>query len=398
MDFEARFSLEEFSEISGRSLADLRKWLRQGLIPSSESSVLSGTFLYSDLTMMTPELTSDFGLDNGSTRVVSFFSGCGGLDLGFERAGFRITYANDFFAEAALTYSRNLGPIDPRSIYEIDETKVGQADVLLAGFPCQPFSNAGSRRGVLDSRGTLFWETLRFVRAVKPKVLVFENVRGLLSMKNTDGSRLVESIEGELKDAGYIPQHRLLNMADFGVPQNRYRVVIVALREDVSELPFDFDLIERGVPLTVGEILDKPLPGGAQNNIHWPLSPQAVDLLPYIPEGGSWKSVPYDKLPDRLKRIRDDMKRYHSPNFFRRFGRNEVVGTITASATPENSGILHPLEPRRFTVREVARFQTFPDEFTFLGSVQSQYKQIGNAVPPEFGRKLAVAIRSSLGL
>lgn len=126
------------------------------------------------------------------------------------------------------------------------------------------------------------------------------------------------------------------------------------------------------------------------------MSPQSKALIKHIPEGGSWKNVPYEFLPDRLKRIKDNMKKYHSPNFYRRFSRNEIAGTITAAATPENSGIIHPIEDRRFSVREIARIQTFPDNYEFIGSVSGMYKIIGNAVPPKIGEVIGKSIIEAL--
>lgn len=332
----------------------------------------------------------------GKLTVASFFSGCGGLDLGFRKAGYHLSYANDLFGSAALTYSRNIGPIDPRSIYDVREDDVPGTDVLLAGFPCQPFSNAGSRKGKADPRGTLFWETLRFVDAYQPKALVFENVRGILSMLNEDGTRLIDGIEEEIRSRGYHVSHRLLNTADHGVPQNRHRVLIVGIREDISTQAFDFDSIKKEPGKTIQEVLSA-IPEGAENQVDWKLSPQALDLIEHIPEGGSWKSVPDSHLPERLKRIKANMDRYHSPNFYRRFKLTEVMGTITAAATPENSGIVHSTENRRFSVREIAAFQTFPHDFVFEGvSVSSMYKQIGNAVPVEFARRLALALLKTL--
>jgi DNA (cytosine-5)-methyltransferase 1 len=332
--------------------------------------------------------------------VTSFFSGCGGLDLGFKQSDFHLAYANDLFGSAVLTYAKNLGHVDPRSIYEVEASEVHASDVLLAGFPCQPFSNAGSRRGKADPRGTLFWETLRFIdsRALldKPKVVLFENVRGILSMKNEDGSNLIDAITDELRTRGYHVSQALLNASEYGVPQNRHRVIIIGLRSDLFSTAFDFGDVEKSSGLTVGDALARIEPG-SQNQEHWPLSPQAQSLVKHIPEGGSWKSIPDEFLPPRLLKIKANMKRYHSPNFYRRFGADEIMGTVTAAATPENSGILHSTEDRRYTVREIATFQTFPQTFVFDGvSLQSMYKQIGNAVPVELARRLAKAIRERL--
>lgn len=354
---------------------------------------LQGTLSTEDLRRFFPLLEEPA---SGKMTVASFFSGCGGLDLGFQQAGYQLSYANDIFGSACLTYSRNIGPIDPRSIYDVKESEVPKTDVLLAGFPCQPFSNAGSRKGKADPRGTLFWETLRFVDKYRPKVLVFENVRGILSMLNEDGTRLIDGIEDEIRSRGYRVNHALVNTADHGVPQNRHRVLIVGFREDVSTKEFDFESIEKAQGKTIQEVLAL-IPENAENKVDWKLSPQALALIEHIPEGGSWKSVPHEHLPERLRRIKANMDRYHSPNFYRRFKLTEVMGTITAAATPENSGIVHSTENRRFSVREVAGFQTFPNNFVFEGiSISNMYKQIGNAVPVEFARRLAIAIDNSL--
>jgi DNA (cytosine-5)-methyltransferase 1 len=120
-------------------------------------------------------------------------------------------------------------------------------------------------------------------------------------------------------------------------------------------------------------------------------------MAKFIPEGGSWKDVPEEELFERFLKIRKNIKKYRSPNFYRRFSRNEIMGTITAAATPENSGILHPLEDRRYSIREIARFQSFPDNFKFIGSsTAKKYKMIGNAVPVKFAYHLAKSIKKQV--
>ena len=329
-------------------------------------------------------------------RLISLFSGCGGLDLGFENAGFKRIWANDFDADAQAVYALNLGEIDGRDILNIDENEIPNGDVLTAGFPCQPFSNAGNRKGVHDSRGMLYKECLRIIECKMPKVIVFENVKGLLSTKYIDGRSLVDVIIDDLSSiggSGYNVVHKLLNAADYGVPQNRQRVFFVGLRKDTG-VYFNFPDKVNKDRLTLNYVLH--MPEGLPNQVDWKLSPQALDMISYIPEGGSWKDVPYEKLAPRFRRIRDEMKKYRSPNFYRRFSRNEICGTITASAQPENCGIVHPVENRRYTIREIARIQTFPDDFIFLDdtpkNVTAMYKVIGNAVPVGLAQSIASAI------
>lgn len=331
-----------------------------------------------------------------SPRLISLFSGCGGLDLGFEKAGFKKVWANDFDADAQAVYALNLGEIDGRNILDVKEEEIPQGDILTAGFPCQPFSSAGSRKGVYDSRGMLYKECLRIIKSKMPKVIVFENVRGLLSTKYIDGRNLADVIVEDLSvmnGIGYNVVHKLLNASDYGVPQNRQRVFFIGVRKDLG-VDFIFPSKQKKDNLTLRYILD--VPNTVKNQVDWALSPQALEMIKYIPEGGSWKDVPYEKLAPRFQRIRDDMKKYRSPNFYRRFSRDEINGTITASAQPENCGIIHPTENRRYTIREVARIQSFPDDFIFIDDtpkdVIAMYKVIGNAVPVSLAYSVASAI------
>lgn len=329
-------------------------------------------------------------------RHASLFSGCGGLDLGFEQAGFFRVWANDFDADAQAVYRLNLGEIDGRDILTIDEQEIPECDILTAGFPCQPFSNAGNRKGVHDSRGMLYRECLRIIASKMPKVIVFENVKGLLSIKYIDGRSLPEVIIEDLSTVngvGYDVVYQLLNASDYNVPQNRQRVLFVGVRKDLNVI-FRFPEKQNKKNLTLGKVLD--ISQDVPNQEHWGLSPQAMEMVNYIPEGGSWKNVPYEHLAPRFKKIRDNMKRYHSPNFYRRFSRDEICGTITASAQPENCGIIHPTEDRRYSVREVARIQTFPDSFRFITdtprNITAMYKVIGNAVPVNLAYAIGKAV------
>ena len=199
-----------------------------------------------------------------------------------------------------------------------------------------------------------------------------------------------------MRESGYRTKFKLLNASDYGVPSNRYRVFIVCISDDLN---VDFQFPEPEIlqkKITVGEVIEKPLPID-ENQELWDLPPSAKNIVKFIPEGGSWKNVPYEHLSDRHKRIRDDMRKYRAPNFYRRFSRQEVMGTITAASTPENSGIFHPLEDRRYSVREIARFQSFSDDFKFIGSsIPSKYKMIGNSVPPKLAYAVACAIKEQV--
>ncbi len=392
-------------------------------------------------------------------NIVSLFSGCGGLDLGFtgnfnfrgqnyQKLNTRIVFANDFDIDAQTCYNSNSLLTDDGAnctladIRDIDANDIPNFDILLAGFPCQPFSNAGARRGVEDAngRGTLFAECERIIKTKienghKPQAFVFENVRGILSSKMPDGRTVPEEIISRMHALGYNVSMRLLCASDYGVPQKRFRVLIIGIDKNLGIGDFNFDsMIDvvhkfnipsehygRKEELVLGRILQGA--STAPNHEIWQFSPgtqKTVDLigpckhgveafqlfrdgynlvdLPAICfEGKSWKDIPYEFLTPRFKNIADNPKKYHAPKFFRRFAFGEICGTITASAQPDKCGVTHPIENRRFSVRECARIQSFPDDYTFSSiPLQSQYKVIGNAVPPILGWIIASALLNIL--
>ena len=341
-------------------------------------------------------ITNDLPL---KLRAISLFSGCGGLDLGFKNAGFDIVYANDIEKSVKSTYEFNLNhQIVIQDIRLIDKHLIPQGDIVLAGIPCQPFSNAGKRESTKDPDGNLFMDVLEVIKGQKspPKVVVFENVKGFLSSKDCKGDLLTDRFTDDMFRLGYNTKFKLLNAADYGVPSNRHRVFIVCVHRSI-EVKYYFPcppLFTR--PITVGEVLSAPMPKDESVEV-WKLPPSSENVIQYIREGGSWKDIPYSELSDRHRKIRDNMEKYRSPNFYRRFARNEVMGTVTATSSPENSGILHPLENRRYSVREIARFQSFPDTFKFIDtSIPNKYRMIGNAVPPKLAEAVAISIKDSI--
>lgn len=392
--------------------------------------------------------------------ISSLFSGCGGLDLGFTggfnflghdygRLNTRIVFANDFDIDAQTCYNNNTLLTNDgancilEDIRNIDADLIPDFDILLAGFPCQPFSNAGNRKGINDEngRGTLFEECERIIRAKietghRPQAFVFENVRGILSSKMPDGVTTVpQEISNRMHNLGYNISMQLVCASDYGVPQQRYRVLIIGIDAELGIGHFDFNAMQqivneydipsksfgRDEELLLGNILQGV--HDVQDDVVWEYSEttqRTVDLIGgcqhganafeyFVPgfrkedlpdivfKGRSWKDIPYDMLSPRFKKIADDPKRYHAPKFFRRFAFGEINGTITASAQPENCGITHPVENRRYSVRECARIQSFPDNYSF-GTIplQSRYKVIGNAVPPVLGWVVARALLNVL--
>ncbi len=390
-------------------------------------------------------------------KIASLFSGCGGLDLGFsggfsfydknfERLDTEVVFANDFDKDAATCYNSNPLLTEHGSkcrledIRNIDASEIPDFDILLAGFPCQPFSNAGNRKGVHDDngRGTLFEECERIIRSkvekgVHPSAFVFENVRGIMSSKMPDGTTVPEEIKKRMEKLGYNVTAKLLCASNYGVPQQRYRYLIIGITNDLK--PFDFSEIDNlvsslEIPSVANSTDEKLLLGSIlqgtdklPDNEFWPYSATTQNTVELIGPcahgesldtvfkssfkkadlpscafvGRSWKNIPYEKLSTRFRKIYDDPKKYHSPKFFRRFAYGEINGTITASAQPENCGITHPVYNRRYTVREIARIQSFPDNYLFSSiPLQSRYKVIGNAVPPILGWVIAKTLISHL--
>lgn len=328
---------------------------------------------------------------------ISLFSGCGGFDLGFHQAGFKTIFANDINPEACSTYRANIGEIFDGDIRTLKLPAFPKhPDVLTAGFPCQPFSNAGSRKGLDDDRGTLYQTAIDFVKELKPKSVVFENVRGLLSFKN--GQKLViQEICEQLENLGYDVIFSLIDASRHHVPQKRLRVFIVGIKKVKGLGKFSFPQPVDRTDLSLKHtIFDLKETAPNQKEL-MQLNPQALHIGAMVPEGGSWKSIPYEKLPERLKKISDNMRRYRWPKFYRRYHRDEIAGTITAAFKPENAGVWHPIEKRIFSVREIARIQSFPDWFIFEGrNIKVKYEQIGNAVPPRLAFEVALRVKAAL--
>ena len=320
-------------------------------------------------------------------NIVSLFSGCGGLDLGFHQRGYQTVWANDFDRWAVETFKRNFGDIiHLRDVEEIDpyeDRSIPDCDIILGGFPCQDFSVIWKRPGLNGERGNLYKSFLRFVDAKKPKAFVAENVKGLLS---ANGSRAIATIikDFERVGPGYVVKVRLYNFAEYGVPQFRERVLIVGIRKDTG---FDFVHPEpthgegRKPFVTAGQAL-KGVKTVRFNNEHMNLKPKTVEMLKLIPEGGNFADIPVDN-PLYVKGM--------ISHVYRRIDRNEPAKTIIAAGGGGTWGY-HYREHRPLTNRERARLQSFPDDFQFSGSVTEVRRQIGNAVPPKGVHTLADAL------
>lgn len=332
---------------------------------------------------------------------ISLFSGAGGTDLGLHYAGFKTLFANDIEPNALETFWHNLD--QKRSVAECgDITKLKlpiftrkKIHLLTAGFPCQPFSNAGSRMGTSDPRGQLYLSVLKAVDHFSPEIVLLENVRGITTSIH-EGRPVIEKIMENLSDKGYKMSFKLVDASDYGVGQRRLRLLIVGTKKRSH---FIFPSARKKARLTLGDILNTKSYSLPNSNERVKLSPGTESMLKLVPIGGSWKDVPYQKLTPRFKKIRDNMKRYHAPKFYRKFAKDDICGTMTAAFTPENSCVWNPCNNKLMSVRDCARVQSFPDWFEFKGStIRSKHKQIGNAVPPRLAYEIGMALKKHLKL
>lgn len=298
-------------------------------------------------------------------KVISLFSGCGGLDLGFFMAGFEILWANDFDKEACASYAKNIGNhIVCKSIYEVDESEIPQADVLVGGFPCLGFTIANGKNRDLNSKyNTLYLEYARILRAKQPKYFVVENVAGINSgaefRKNFE-----ENILKSFIDCGYRLKYEILNASDYEVPQNRRRMIILGTRNDISRQP-NFPKISQNKKTLRDAIFD--LPENFDENIpNHTGNKHQVKINGYVGN----RALKWD-LP---------------------------APTITGRGSRGGGAVIHPHPSlkRRLSVRECARIQSFPDDFIFCGSNSACYSQIGNAVPPLMAKAIASEIKKVL--
>ncbi len=331
--------------------------------------------------------------------VVSLFCGAGGMDLGFLKAGFRVIWACDNNEWALRTFNHNFDceaqNIDVRNITR--DMIPNNPDVITGGFPCQGFSSAGKRR-VYDPRNSLAWEMIRIIQEKRPKFFVGENVLGIRSMKHPEGGLVLDKIISDLTKIGYTVKAKLLDASKYGVPQRRKRIFIIGNRLKLEVL-FP-PLINRIV--TLKDVIDDlPDPDSItgqkiKNHVYKPLSPSDFKIVQHVPPGGNWKDIPYKYLTKRLKKIKDNLKYYKSPAFYKRPEYNKPTGTVSATMNPTHCTAIHPFKNRRFTVRECARIQTFPDDFEFIGEITECYRQVGNAVPPKLGYEIAKVIKKQL--
>jgi DNA (cytosine-5)-methyltransferase 1 len=323
-------------------------------------------------------------------KIASFFSGAGGLDTGFEQAGFEMVWANEYDKTIWDTFRLNFPHtfLDTRSITKVNSSEVPDVDGIVGGPPCQSWSEAGSRRGIEDTRGQLFFDYIRILKEKQPKFFLAENVAGILHPKH---AQAFSNIISEFEYAGYNVSYKLLNANDFEVPQDRLRVIIIGYHKSLNKI-FHFPKPLAHKLVLKDAIFDLRL---------------AKPALEFNRTNGEILQVPnHEYMTGGFSTI------YMSRNRVR--GWNEPSFTIQAGG---RHAPLHPMAPkmqfveqdvrvfvpgkehtyRRLTVRECARIQTFPDNFIFkYHNIVDGYKMVGNAVPVKFAYHLASQIMADL--
>jgi len=384
-------------------------------------------------------------------KSIDLFAGAGGLSCGLDMAGFTPILANELVEAYAKTYQVNnenthvvVG--DVRKVCETNLKKIlglkpGELDLLAGGPPCQGFSVNAPVRDLNDERNHLFKDFLRVASELLPKAILIENVPGIVSLgKGT----VVQQIYKELQSLGYSVNHRILFAGHYGVPQTRFRTIIIAIKgnanilfpepeynsKTVANFAGSRELCIKIPPLFAQELLpqttvydaisDLPEIDGGSKNPPMKYSKEAegnyqkvlrkgsklvhnhscsglgkinLERLPYIPQGGNWTDIPHEMLPKGMQKARrsDHTKRYG------RLHPEGMCSTILTKCDPHWGAFIHPDKDRVLSIREAARIQSFPDTYHFTGSLPQQYEQVGNAVPPFLAKKIGEEIAKIIG-
>jgi DNA (cytosine-5)-methyltransferase 1 len=319
-------------------------------------------------------------------KIISLFSGCGGLDLGFIQAGYHIVWANEYDRAIWQTYQDNHPKtyLDKRDIRNIKSAEIPECLGIIGGPPCQSWSEAGARRGIEDSRGQLFYEYIRIVQDKQPLFFLAENVSGLISKRNIQS---FDTIISQFREIGYEISYQLINANDFDVPQDRERVIIVGYHHKMAK-KFSFPLPKLPKPKLRDAIADiqKEQPIKVNNKI--------IELHQSLPNH-EYIDTSFSSIYMSRNRVRD----WSEPSFTIQAGGRHIPIHPQANKmifVEKDKRIFDPQSPmpyRRLSVRECARIQTFPDWFIFqYNSIVDGYKMVGNAVPVNLARYLAEKI------
>lgn len=388
-------TIQSASDLLDVSPDTIRRWEKKGLIKSHRDEHNYRTFDLDEISRLNNKLKHGISSENhysilrsnkeNGFKTIELFAGAGGTALGFSHAGFEHVMLNEIEKDASTTLINNRPDwnVIQEDIRNLDFRHY-QADVVQGGFPCQSFSYAGKGLGFGDTRGTLFFEFVRAVKKIRPIIAVGENVRGLL---NHDSGRTLKTMVKELESAGYRVAYRVLRAQYLDVPQKRERLIIFGIRNDHTR-NFVFPK-EKDYTISLREALQDVPPSDGQR-----YPEKKHNVLKLVPPGGYWRNLPPDIQKDFMGAS------YYlgggKTGMARRLSWDEPSLTLTCSPAQKQTERCHPDETRPLTIREYARIQTFPDDWKFSGSVTSQYKQIGNAVPVNFGYHIAKSVEAMI--
>ena len=394
---EGKMTAGEAAVALGVSVDTVRRWDKLGLLHCTRDT--RGRRLFDVDEVERIKRQHEHGGDRGVPRFhvleseptehasLELFAGAGGTALGMSNAGFRHIMLNEWDHDACETLRANRPEwnVVEGDVHDIDFTPyAGTVDLLQGGVPCQAFSYAGKSMGFGDTRGTLFFEFARAIDEVRPKVIMMENVRGLLTH---DHGRTIQTMCNRLLDLGYRFAVKVLRAQFLDVAQKRERLVLLGVRDDV-DAPILYPR-QCGELLTLWDAIgDVPAGEGSQ----YPTRKR--EIMELVPAGGYWRDLPDDLQREYLAGS------YHlsggKTGMARRLSWDEPSLTLTCAPAQKQTERCHPVETRPLNVREYARIQSFPDTWEFTGSTASKYKQIGNAVPVNMAYHVGRAIIAML--
>lgn len=331
-------------------------------------------------------------------KAVEIFAGAGGMALGLEKAGFDVVGLVEInkWASQTLKFNRPNWNVINSDIKEVLRKGIKnyipkcEIDLLSGGYPCQSFSYAGNGLGINDSRGTLFYEFTNVLNELTPKIFFAENVKGLASH---DQGKTLKTMIKIFESSGYRVIYKILNAIDYGVAQKRERIILIGIRNDIHNVMGDkFNFLNKNKKnLTLKDVLQN-----VPESLCAKYSEKKVKIMKLVPPGGCWRDLEeeiakaYMKSSYYLKGGKTGMAR--------RLSWNEPSLTVLCSPSQKQTERCHPDEIRPFSVRENARIQSFPDDWHFCGSMYEQYKQIGNALPPNVAENIGLSIRNFLDI
>ncbi len=383
--YDNRLNQTSFAKSINATQAQVSDWLSGKSKPNYEN-------LRSIVINFSIDANKLFNVDSNKDTFtnVELFAGAGGLALGLEQAGFENLLSNDFDKDSCNTLKANrpnwnvicdsVENLAEQDLLKKLNIKEGELDLLSGGYPCQSFSYAGKRLGLNDVRGTMFYYYAKILKQLKPKMFLAENVKGLVSH---DGGKTLQTMINVFEEIGYRVQYKVLNAWDYGVAEKRERIVIIGIRNDIP-VEFEYPTPYEYKPVLRDALKDVPKSEGAS----YPQSKKEVFDL--VPPGGCWRDLPEEVAKAYMKGS------YNlgggKTGMARRISWDEPSLTILCSPCMKQTDRCHPDETRPFTIRESARIQSFPDTWQFTGSLNSKYKQIGNAVPVNLAKEIGLSI------